>query len=90
MISASLLQFLWGMLAMACIVAGLLFLRLWRLSHERLLLFFALGFFTFAINWIGLGIVNPPLESRHWFYLVRMVAFALIIAGIVDKNRSGS
>lgn len=80
--------FAWGMLAMACIAIGLLFLRLWRLSGERLLLFFALGFLVFALNWIGLGLAHPTEESRHWFYLVRMLAFALIIVGIVDKNRS--
>jgi len=27
-------------------------------------------------------------ESRHWFYVLRLLAFALIAIGIVDKNRS--
>lgn len=90
MTAVGMLQFLWGALAMASVVVGILFLRLWHLSHERLLLFFALGFFTFALNWLGLGIVNPSADERHWFYLLRLLAFALIIVGIVDKNRSAA
>jgi hypothetical protein len=31
--------------------------------------------------------VDPALEAQHYVYLVRLFAFALIIAGIVDKNR---
>lgn len=90
MTNAGMLQFLWGALAMGSVVVGLLFLRFWRLSHERLLFFFALGFFAFALNWLGLGIVNTSADERHWFYLLRLLAFALIITGIVDKNRSRS
>jgi hypothetical protein len=35
-----------------------------------------------------IGIVNPTAESRHYLYVLRLVALLLIIAGIVDKNRS--
>ena len=80
-------QFLWGMLAMAALVAALLFLRLWRTGGDRLLLFFAAAFTLFALNWVGLGISNPEYETLHYAYLLRLGAFVLIIVGIVDKNR---
>ncbi len=81
------IQFLWGMLAMACIVAGLFFLRFYGTTRERLFLVFAVAFWVFALNWIGLAALNPSSESRHYLYLVRLAAFVLLCAGIVDKNR---
>jgi peptidoglycan/LPS O-acetylase OafA/YrhL len=80
-------QFLWGMLAMASLVAALLFLRLWRRSGDRLLAFFAAGFAVLALNWIGLGLSNPDYETLHYAFYLRLAAFALILAGIVDRNR---
>jgi Family of unknown function (DUF5985) len=79
--------FLWGALAMASFSAALLLLRFWRLSGERLFLFFSLGFGLLSLNWIVLAITQPTVETRHYVYLLRLLAFALIIAGIVDKNR---
>lgn len=81
-------QFLWGALAMACFVAGVFFQRYWVLSRDRLFLFFWLAFWVLALHWIGLGLVNPPQETRHYLYVVRFLAFALILAAIIDKNRS--
>jgi Family of unknown function (DUF5985) len=80
-------QFFWGMLAMAALVAALLFLRLWKLSGDRLLLFFAAAFAVFALNWIGLGVANPDYETLHYAYVLRLGAFMLILVGIIDKNR---
>jgi hypothetical protein len=68
-------------------VAALFFLRSWRVSGDRLFLYFALGFAAMALNWIGLASIEPALESRHLVYLLRLLAFVLIIVGIVDKNR---
>ena len=32
----------------------------------------------------------PPSETRHYFYLLRLGAFLLIIVGIVAKNRGAA
>ena len=80
-------QFLWGMLTMAHLAAALLLLRFWRISHERLFLFFAGAFATLALNWVGLALIDPALELQHYVYLLRLFAFLLLIVGIVDKNR---
>jgi len=81
------IEFMWGALTMACLAAGLLFLRFWTLTRDRLFLFFSLAFAVFALNWLGLAITSSVSESRHYTFLFRLLAFCLIIAGIVDKNR---
>jgi hypothetical protein len=81
-------QFLWGALSLASAVAGLFFFRFWILTRDRFFVFFALAFWTLALHWTGLGIADPGIETRHYLFLVRLLAFILIIAGILDKNRS--
>lgn len=80
-------QFLFGALSMTCCTAALLFLRFWRMTWDRLFLFFSLGFWVFALNWIALAITESGLENRHYTFLLRLLAFGLIIVGILDKNR---
>ena len=79
---------LWGASALAALVAGLFFLRFWRDTRDRFFALFAVAFWVLAADWTALAIFNPPSETRHLFYLGRMVAFLLIIAAIVDKNRA--
>jgi len=80
-------QFLMGALATACAVAGLFFLKFWRLSGDRLFAFFAIAFWLLGLTWIVLGVGEVAAESRHHVYLVRLAAFLLIIAAVIDKNR---
>jgi drug/metabolite transporter superfamily protein YnfA len=85
---ARLNTFLWGALSMACIVVGLIFLRFWKKSGDRLFAIFCGAFWVLSLNWILLVTGHPTDETRHYFYVVRLIAFLLIIAGIIDKNRS--
>lgn len=84
----SFVSFLNGAVAMACIFSGIAFLAYWRDSRDRLFVFFAVGFWVFAVNLILISAIDPGAEHRHWFYVLRLLAFALIAIGIVDKNRS--
>jgi len=68
--------------------AGVFFLRFWRQTRDRLFLFFALAFWILVADWTSRELVTPSDETRHYFFLLRLAAFVLIIAGIVDKNRS--
>jgi Fe2+ transport system protein B len=79
--------FLWGALSMACVVAALIFARFYRLSRERLFVYFAAGFAMFGVHWTVLGAFDPANEKLPYVYLLRLAAFALILAGIVDRNR---
>lgn len=80
-------QFLWGLLTMAHLVVALLLLRFWRLSRDRLFLFFAASFVTLAVNWLTLALIRPAPEAEHLIYLIRLFGFVLLIIGIVDKNQ---
>jgi uncharacterized protein DUF5985 len=66
-------------------VAALLFLRFWRMSGDRLFGLFALAFAVIAGNRIAITVI--PREQDTWIYTLRLVAFAVIIVAIVDKNR---
>ena len=79
------IQFMWGALTMASAVAGLFFLRFWRKTRDRLFLIFAAAFWILGTNWLVLAITRH--DEAHW-YSLRLIAFILIIVGIVDKNRS--
>jgi len=76
-----------GMLAMSYLVAGLFFLRYWKVSRDRLFAFFAAAFALFAANRLALGAMGMPQESLHLIYLLRLGGFAVLIGGIIDKNR---
>jgi hypothetical protein len=79
-------EFLWGLLAMASAVASLLFLRYGKVTRDRLFLYFSAAFFAMTLNWLGLAIIEPDNEHRHVAYLLRLLAFVLILIGIIDKN----
>ncbi|MGH8287552.1 MAG: DUF5985 family protein [Steroidobacteraceae bacterium] len=81
--------FMWGVLAMSSVTAALFFLRFWRESRERLFAFFALAFALLSANWIGLAIINHPTDEmrQEYGYVVRLVAFVILVIGIFDKNR---
>ena len=77
-----------GAIAMASLVAAMFFLRFWKNTHDRFFLFFAVAFFIETLNRAALGLTTVSKEQEPFFYLVRLVAFGLIIAAIVDKNRA--
>lgn len=73
--------------ATGAFVAGLLFFRFWRESHERLFGFFSGAFHLLALSWTLLGLLSPTEETRPYIYAIRLLAFGLIIVGVIDKNR---
>src|SRR5687767_11360978 len=80
-----------GAVIMACFVAGLLFLRFWRRTRDRLFLIFALAFWVMALQRILVAGMGEELgEWRALYYMIRLLAFVLILVAIVDKNRSSS
>lgn len=79
-------EFLRGAESMGFLVVALYFLRFWRRSHDVLFLLFAIGFVLEAGSHAALAINADPLESRPVFYLPRLAAYLVIIAGVVSKN----
>ena len=80
-------EFLLGVTTMGCLTVALFFWRFWRASGDRFFAFFALAFATFAVNRFVLLFLDESDEARTAVYAVRLLAFLLIIAAIVDKNR---
>jgi hypothetical protein len=79
--------FLYGAAAMGSAVIGAFFWRFWRHSMDRLFLMFSLAFWILAVDRTMLGVVAFPNEWREQVFLLRLLAFCLILYGIVDKNR---
>jgi hypothetical protein len=79
--------FLYGAAATGCAVIGLFFWRFWRQSLDRLFLLFALAFWILAIDRTVLALVPAADEWREYVFLLRLLAFCLILYGIVWKNR---
>jgi hypothetical protein len=80
-------QFTRGGLVFGCFVTGLFFLHYFRQSRDRIFVFFVVAFWALALHWIGLAIADPPAETRHYLFLLRLLAFVALIIGILDKNR---
>jgi hypothetical protein len=82
-----LVQFLSGAVTFGFVVAGLFFLRFWKRTGDKLFLAFAAAFWLLGLNQALLALSNIPVEERSWLYLLRLGAFATIIASIWVKNR---
>jgi hypothetical protein len=80
-------DFVSGMIAMGYLVAGIFFLRFWRDTRDRLFAMFGAAFFILALQRFGLEFVKDVPEQAPLWYFVRLLAFVIIIAAIVDKNR---
>jgi hypothetical protein len=81
-------MFVYGMITMGYIVAGLFFLKFWTRARDPLFLIFALAFWLLAASQALLVMLEIPREEQGWVYLLRFSAFALIIIAIIQKNIS--
>jgi hypothetical protein len=77
-----------GAVTMGYAVAGLFFLRFWRETRDRLFLIFAGAFWLLGLQRLALAFTPDMIEDDTGLYLVRLFAFLLILAAIVDKNSS--
>lgn len=77
-----------GGIGVAAFVAGLFFLRFWRHTGDRFFLFFAVSFWIEGAHRVALFQLYGHDEASPLVYLPRLVAYGLIIAAIVDKNRA--
>jgi Ca2+/Na+ antiporter len=72
----------------AALVIALFFFFYWRQTGDRLFLMFSAGFMIFAVSRLILAILEEDAEGRVFVYTLRLLAFALILVAIIDKNRS--
>ena len=83
----TLYDFLSGAVALGFLVCALFFLRFWRRTREGLFLAFACAFVLLGLGQTVLALGNIPTEERGSVYLIRLLAFLLILAGIYRTNR---
>ena len=79
-----------GGIATASLIAGLFFCRFWRATGDRFFLFFAISFWIEGAQRLVVFHFIGADEASPLYYLPRLVAYALIIAAIVDKNRKAA
>lgn len=81
-------NFVSGAVTMGFAVAGLFFLRFWTRTRDSLFLSFALAFLLLGLGQAMLALGNIPVEERSWVYILRLIAFTLILTSIWRKNRA--
>ena len=80
-------EILIGGIAVAALIAGVFFLRFWKSSGDRFFLMFAVAFWIEGAHRIFIYAWAGRDEASPLYYVVRLIAYGLIIAAIVDKNR---
>jgi hypothetical protein len=78
--------FLAGMITMGFLVAGLFFIRFWWRTRDSLFIAFGCAFVLLALNQAVVALALLPREEQPYVYLLRLVAFGLLIVAIVRKN----
>jgi len=81
-----LILFLSGVLTMGYLVASIFFLRFHRQSGDRLFAWFSAAFFILAVQRV-LVVALATSEYAEVVYVVRLLAFVLILIAIWDRNR---
>lgn len=68
--------------------ASAFFFRFWSKTRDRLFLLFGVSFWLLGLERVVLTWMDGRSGEDHSsIYLLRLVAFAVILAAIVDKNR---
>jgi Ca2+/Na+ antiporter len=83
----TLVTFLHGAVTMGCAIAAIFFLRFWQQSRDPLFLRFSSAFLLLAVSYLLLGTVAFATEWRVYVFVLRLLAFCLILYGIFEKNR---
>jgi hypothetical protein len=75
-----------GAIAMASTVIALFFLRFWRNTRDRFFMYFALSFGVEGAHRVYSALTYQDAEDSPLHYLVRLLAYGLIIWAILEKN----
>lgn len=79
--------FISGAVCLRCLVVALFFLRFWKETGDRLFAMFGIAFAALGANRIPLALSPGASRGPYVAYLMRLLAFLIILAAILDKNR---
>jgi len=82
------IEFLAGSVSMGFVIAALFFARFWRNTRDRFFLAFAAAFLLLAVNQALAQWLGAADERVSYTYLLRVLAYVIILAAIVNKNLS--
>jgi hypothetical protein len=82
----SVIHFLAGGLTACYLLATVFFFRFWRTTRDRLFFSFALAFVLLAIEQIVRLVLGVAFERGNYVYILRIIAFLIILYAIIDKN----
>lgn len=82
-------DFLSGAITVGYLVSGLFFLRFWKRSKDVLFVYFAVAFWILAGQRFALVLIKERVEEDTIFYVIRLIAYLVILLGIWQKNRPG-
>jgi hypothetical protein len=82
------LWYLSGVLTLGYLVAATFFLKFWRRTRERIFAWFAGSFGLLALQRLMLSAGNDWAERGTLPYVLRLIAFVVLIIGIVEQNRA--
>jgi Family of unknown function (DUF5985) len=80
------LEFLAGAVTFAYAIAAMHFYHFWKRTTDRLFLAFALAFVLLALNQFAVFAIEANDERGNFAYVLRVLAFVIILFAIVDKN----
>lgn len=83
---AGLSGFLAGMVTMGFLMAAVFFLRFWWRTRDLLFATFGAAFLLLAVNQAVVALALLPREEQPNAYLLRLLAFGLLIVAIIRKN----
>jgi uncharacterized membrane protein HdeD (DUF308 family) len=78
--------FLLGVIATSSLTASVFFLKFWKQTRDSLFFVFGLAFFVEGLNRCAVLFLAKPNEGSPYIYIVRLLAFLLILAAILHKN----
>ena len=79
-------NFLYGAISMAAATAALFFLRFYRRTGDRFFLYFFASFALESASRLLSTTLQWGEQDNVWFYMLRVIAYGLILVAIVDKN----
>jgi hypothetical protein len=78
--------FLSGFIMAMCLMVSAFFFRFWRKTSDRFFIYFSISFAMIGLERLTQLFVYSDDLRLPYTYLIRLVAFMVIIGAIIDKN----